>query len=80
MMKLYGFGPTRSLRALWALREIDAEFEFVTVDLTKGRTAIPVFCASIPPANSRYWSMENRYYRVRCDRNVFGGEIRCREA
>jgi glutathione S-transferase len=43
MMKLYGFGPTRSLRALWALREIDAEFEFVTVDLTKGENRQPSF-------------------------------------
>src|SRR5215475_1528341 len=28
-MKLYGFGPTRSLRALWGLKELDADFEFV---------------------------------------------------
>jgi glutathione S-transferase len=32
-MKLYGFGPTRSLRAQWALNELDAEFEFVPVNL-----------------------------------------------
>jgi glutathione S-transferase len=32
-MKLYGFGPTRSLRALWGLRELGADFEFVTVNL-----------------------------------------------
>ena len=36
MMKLYGLGPTRSLRALWALRELDAEFEFVPVNLLAG--------------------------------------------
>ena len=30
-MKLYGFGPTRSLRALWGLRELGADFEFVSV-------------------------------------------------
>ena len=23
-IRLYGFGPTRSLRALWGLREVDA--------------------------------------------------------
>jgi glutathione S-transferase len=32
-MKLYGFGPTRSLRALWGLKELDADFEFVPVNL-----------------------------------------------
>ncbi len=42
-MKLYGFGPTRSLRALWALQELDAEFEFVTVDLTAGDNRQPDF-------------------------------------
>ena len=36
MMKLYGFGGTRWLRALWALRELDAEFEFVPINLLAG--------------------------------------------
>jgi glutathione S-transferase len=35
-MKLYGFGPTRSLRALWGLKELDADFEFVPVNLLAG--------------------------------------------
>jgi len=35
-MKLYGFGPTRSLRALWGLKELDADFEFVSVNLLAG--------------------------------------------
>jgi glutathione S-transferase len=35
MMKLYGFGPTRSLRAIWALQELDADFEFIPVNLMK---------------------------------------------
>jgi len=35
-MKLYGFGPTRSLRALWCLRELGAEFEFVPLNLVTG--------------------------------------------
>jgi hypothetical protein len=41
MMKLYGLGPTRTLRALWALRELDSEFEYVPVNLLAGgaRTA-----------------------------------------
>jgi glutathione S-transferase len=36
MMKLYGFGPTRSLRALWGLKELDADFEFVPVNVAAG--------------------------------------------
>src|ERR1700736_607296 len=43
MMKLYGFGATRSLRALWALRELDAEFEFVPVNLVAGEHGRPEF-------------------------------------
>ena len=43
MMKLYGLGPTRSLRALWALRELDAEFEFVPVNLLAGKHMQPEF-------------------------------------
>ncbi len=33
-MKLYGFPPTRTIRALWILRELDLDFEYVQVDLT----------------------------------------------
>ncbi len=43
MMKLYGFGGTRSLRALWALRELDADFEFVPVNLLAGEHRRPDF-------------------------------------
>lgn len=43
MLKLYGMGPTRSLRALWALRELDAEFEFVPVNLPAGENRHPDF-------------------------------------
>ncbi|MFZ0499608.1 MAG: glutathione S-transferase family protein [Steroidobacteraceae bacterium] len=32
-MKLYEFGPTRSIRARWILQELDAEFEPITVNL-----------------------------------------------
>ncbi len=42
-MKLYGFGPTRSIRALWGLRELDAEFEFVPVNLMAGEHRRPEF-------------------------------------
>jgi glutathione S-transferase len=42
-MKLYGFGPTRSLRALWGLKELDADFEFVPVNLRAGEHKHPDF-------------------------------------
>jgi glutathione S-transferase len=42
-MKLYGFGPTRSLRALWGLKELDADFEFVPVNLLAGEHKRPDF-------------------------------------
>jgi len=42
-MKLYGFGPTRSLRALWGLRELDADFEFIPVNLLTGEHNHPDF-------------------------------------
>jgi len=43
MMKLYGFGATRSLRVLWALHELDAKFEFVVVNLREGEHQSPQF-------------------------------------
>jgi glutathione S-transferase len=42
-MKLYGFGPTRSLRAIWGLKELDADFEFVPVNLLAGEHRRPEF-------------------------------------
>jgi len=47
-MKLYGFGPTRSLRALWGLKELDADFEFVPVNLLAGEHQRPDFLALNP--------------------------------
>jgi glutathione S-transferase len=35
-MQLYEFGPTRSIRARWALQELGVPFESVVVQLTKG--------------------------------------------
>ncbi|MDR3096006.1 MAG: glutathione S-transferase family protein [Paraburkholderia sp.] len=35
-MKLYGFAGTRSQRALWGLKEVDADFEFISVNLLEG--------------------------------------------
>jgi glutathione S-transferase len=42
-MKLYGFGPTRSLRALWSLRELGVDFEFEAVNLLAGDHQRPEF-------------------------------------
>ena len=44
-MKLYGTPPTRALRVLWLLRELDIECEIVTVDMgipTLDRAKIPM--------------------------------------
>lgn len=48
MMKLYGFGPTRSLRALWGLKELGAEFELIPVNLLAGEHQRPDFLALNP--------------------------------
>jgi glutathione S-transferase len=48
VMKLYGFGPTRSLRALWGLRELGADFEFVPVKIPAGEHRRPEFLALNP--------------------------------
>src|SRR5258706_13161333 len=47
-MKLYGFPPTRTIRALWMLRELDLDFEYVQVDPTKGEHRRPEFLAVNP--------------------------------
>jgi glutathione S-transferase len=48
MMKLYGFGPTRSLRALWGLKELGVEFEFIPVNLQAGEHRRPEYLALNP--------------------------------
>ncbi|RFB81402.1 glutathione S-transferase family protein [Methylovirgula sp. 4M-Z18] len=48
-MKLYGFAATRTLRALWGLKELDLDFEFIPVNLLKGEHKLPDFL-SINPA------------------------------
>jgi len=42
-MKLYGFAGTRSQRALWGLNEVDADFEYVSVNLLAGEHKRPEF-------------------------------------
>jgi glutathione S-transferase len=47
-MRLYGFAPTRTIRAQWILRELDLDHEYVQVDLTKGEHRRPEFLAVNP--------------------------------
>jgi glutathione S-transferase len=47
-MRLYGFAPTRAIRAQWILRELDLDHEYVQVDLTKGEHRRPEFLAVNP--------------------------------
>lgn len=49
-MKLYEFGPTRSLRARWTLQEIGCPFESVRVDLMAAGNQEPEFMAVNPAA------------------------------
>ena len=35
-MRLYEFGPTRSIRVRWTLQELEADFESVIVNLRAG--------------------------------------------
>ena len=43
MIKLYGASPSRGTRVEWALRELDAEFEAVAVNLREGEHWKPEF-------------------------------------
>jgi glutathione S-transferase len=47
-MKLYEFGPTRSLRARWILQELGVGFDAVTVNLAAGEHHRPEFLALNP--------------------------------
>ena len=42
-MKLYGYRNGRTLRALWALEEVAAQYEYVEVDLFRGEGRQPWF-------------------------------------
>ena len=42
-MKLYGYRNGRTLRALWALEEVGAQYEYVEVDLMRGEGREPSF-------------------------------------
>jgi glutathione S-transferase len=47
-MKLYEFGPTRSIRARWALQELGVPFDAVTVNQIAGEHRQPEFLAINP--------------------------------
>lgn len=49
-MKLYEFGPTRSIRARWMLQELGVDFEAVTVNLQRGEHQDPAFLELNPAA------------------------------
>jgi glutathione S-transferase len=42
-MKLYEFGPTRSIRARWILQELAVDFQAISVDLTRREHCHPDF-------------------------------------
>jgi len=42
-MKLYEFGPTRSIRVRWTLQELGADFEPIRVNLLAGENRRPEF-------------------------------------
>ena len=47
-MKLYEFGPTRSIRARWTLQELEVDFESIKVNLREGEHLRPEFLAVNP--------------------------------
>lgn len=49
-MKLYEFGPTRSIRARWTLQELGVDFEAITVNLAAGEHLRPDFRELNPAA------------------------------
>lgn len=50
MIKLYGTPPTRALRAMWLLNELDLPHEIIPIDLTAGEQMTPEFLALNPGA------------------------------
>jgi glutathione S-transferase len=47
-MKLYGTPPTRAIRAMWLLNELDLDYELVPIDILAGEHLKPEFLAINP--------------------------------
>ena len=54
-MKLYEFGPTRSIRARWILQELGVDFDAVSVDLTRREHCSPDFLELNPAGKVSAW-------------------------
>lgn len=50
MIRLYGTPPTRALRAIWLLNELDLPHEIAPIDLGAGEQLTPAFLALNPAA------------------------------
>lgn len=50
MIRLYGTPPTRALRAMWLLNELDLAYEVIPVDISAGENRTPEFLALNPAA------------------------------
>lgn len=50
MIRLYGTPPTRALRAMWLLNELDLAHEIIPVDIGAGENRAPEFLALNPAA------------------------------
>ena len=50
MIRLYGTPPTRALRAMWLLNELDLAYEVIPVDIGAGENRTPEFLALNPAA------------------------------
>ena len=48
MLKIFGMANSRSMRVVWALEEIGAEYEYVKIDLFKGDGRSPAYLAINP--------------------------------
>lgn len=48
MIKLYGTPPTRALRALWLLNELDLDHQLIAIDIDAGEHRTPEFLAINP--------------------------------